>query len=97
MFPIGGVLGDFDVALLGSVGGVLGCLLCSTLEESGIEESDATEVGVPSDRTARDVATNGGGCSGRVSFNKSQNNLMPALWCVDRSVLKNDVRPAYDG
>jgi len=87
----GGVLGEFDVVL----GGVSTCL-CSTLEESGIEEAGASEVGVPRDRTARDVATRGGGCSGRVSFSKSHNNLIPALWSVDRSVLRNGDRLEYD-
>ena len=94
MFPKGGVLGDFDEDLLGRVGGVVGCLPCSTTEES--EDADVTDVGVPRDRTASDVATRGGGCSGRVSLSRSQSNLMPALWSVDKSVLRNDVRPAND-
>ena len=76
---MGGVLGDFDAFLLEGAGGVSACLLCSTLEESGIEEADSSEVGVPRDRTARDVATRGGGCSGSVSFSKSHSNLIPAL------------------
>lgn len=94
MFPKGGVLGDFDVDLLGRVGGVVGCLPCSTKEES--EDANDVDVGVPRDRTASDVATRGGGCSGRVSLSRSQSNLMPALWSVDKSVLRNEVRPAND-
>lgn len=95
-FPTGGVLGDLDVPLLGGVGGVPMCRLCSALEVSGMEEADATEEGVPRDRTAWDVATKGGGCSGSVSFRRSHRSLIPALWSVDKSVFGNEVLPTYD-
>ena len=92
-FPMGGVLGDLDALLLGREGGV--CRLCSTLEESWMGEAVANEVGVPRDRAAKDVATRGGGCSGNVSFSRSHNNLIPALWSVDKSVFGNGILPTY--
>lgn len=93
---MGGVLGDLDALLLGGVGGVSTCRLCSALEMSGMEEAEATEEGVPRDRTAWEVATRGGGCSGSVSFSRSQRSLMPALWSVDKSVFGYGVLPTYD-
>ena len=61
-----------------------------------MEGAVANEVGVPRDRAARDVATRGGGCSGNVSFSRSHNSLIPALWSVDKSVFGNGVLPTYD-
>lgn len=95
-FPMGGVLGDLDALLLGRAGGVSTCRLCSTLEVSRMEGTEASEDGVPRDRTARDVATIGGGCSGSVSFSRSHNSLIPALWSVDKSVFGNGLLPTYD-
>lgn len=95
-FPTGGVLGDLDALLLGRDGGVSTRRLCSTLEESWIEGAVAKDVGVPRDRAARDVATRGGGCSGNVSFSRSHNSLIPALWSVDKSVFGNGALPTYD-
>lgn len=96
LFPMGTVLGDLDPLLMGGVGGVSTCRLCSALEVSGMEEAEATEEGVPRDRTAWGVATKGGGCSGNVSFNRSHRSLIPALWSVDKSVFGNVVLPTYD-
>lgn len=90
---MGGVLGDLDALLLGGVGGVSTCRLCSALEVSG--DAEASEEGVPRERTARDVATRGGGCSGSVSFSRSHSSLIPALWSVDKSVFGNGVLPIY--
>lgn len=95
-FPMGGVLGDLDALLLGRAGGVSTCRLCTTLEVSRMEGTEASEDGVPRDRTARDVATRGGGCSGSVSFSRSHNSLIPALWSVDKSVFGNGLLPTYD-
>lgn len=95
-FPTGEVLGELDALLLGREGGVSMCRRCSTLEEFWMEGAVANEVGVPRDRAARDVATRGGGCSGNVSFSRSHNSLIPALWSVDKSVFGNGVLPTYD-
>lgn len=94
--PIGEVLGDLDVLLLGKAGGVSTCRFCSPLKESWMEGAEANDVGVPRERAARDVATRGGGCSGSVSFNRSHNSLIPALWSVDKSVFGNRFLPTYD-
>lgn len=46
-FTTEGVLGDLATVLLGVVGEVLTGLLSSTLEVSGVEETEACEEGVP--------------------------------------------------
>lgn len=79
MFPTRGVLGEFDALLLVGSRGVSACFVSSTLEESGIKVDAWSEEGVPRERTARDAAISGGGCSGNVSFSRSHSNLMPAL------------------
>lgn len=93
---MGGVLGDLDALFLGGVGGESKCRLCSAFEVSGMEDAEASEEGVPWDRTAWDVATKGGGCSGSVSFSRSQSSLIPALWSVDKSVFGKGVLPTYE-
>lgn len=79
MFLKRGVLGEFDPLLLACSRGESACFFSTPLEESGIKVDAWTEVGVPRERTARDAAISGGGCSGNVSLSRSHSNLMPAL------------------